>query len=173
MLRSLQRSPPVAGAAERLYWASIDRARAPVFYARFAVPDTLDGRFDLVTLHAFIVIEALKRAGLADPLGSQFVTLVFAGFEEALRELGIGDFGISRRIKNMADAFYGRLDAYARAMGDEEALQAAILRNIYRGDETMRSAAGTLARYVLVASALNSAALLRAGEIDFGPLPES
>src|SRR5258706_6706333 len=130
LLRSLQRSPPVAGAAERLYWASIDRARAPVFYAWLAVPDTLDGRFGLVTLHAFIVIEALKRAGLADPLGSRFVTPVFAGFEEYLRELGIGDFGISRRIKNMADAFYGRLDAYGRAMG-EEALQAAILRNIY------------------------------------------
>jgi len=176
LLRSLQRSNPSAGAAKRLYSATVERARAPVFYTRLGVPDTLDGRFDLVTLHAAIVLEACKRAALSDQLGAAFVTLVFAGFEEALRELGVSDIGLSRRIKTMADAFYGRVDAYARSMDDEQALQLAILRNVYRGDE-MRENAAALARYALAARAHamtpGAAASLEAGEMDFGPLPAS
>jgi cytochrome b pre-mRNA-processing protein 3 len=175
--RSHQRQDHGGHAAERLYAACVERARARAFYASLKVPDTLDGRFDLVALHASLVLEALKRAGLSDELGSQFVTLVFAGFEEALRELGVGDFGLTRRIKNMADAFYGRLDAYTQAMDDEASLQSAILRNVYRGDEARQSDAGALARYVLAArncaKASDAVASLRAGQMDFGPPPES
>jgi cytochrome b pre-mRNA-processing protein 3 len=172
VLRSHKRLKSRADAAQSLYAACVERAREPVFYARLGVPDTMDGRFDLIALHASVVVEACRRSRLSE-LNSAFVTFVFAGFEQALRELGVGDFGISHRIKSMADAFYGRLDAYARAFGDEPALQAAILRNVYRGDEREVGAAGTLARYGMSALAAAIAAASREpGGMDFGPLPE-
>jgi cytochrome b pre-mRNA-processing protein 3 len=171
-LRSHKRLNPGAPDASALYSVCVGRARAPIFYTRLEVPDTIDGRFDLVTLHASLVLEALNDSGLDEELGTPFVTLVFAGFEEALRELGVGDFGMARRIKAMADAFYGRLDAYARAMQDEDALRAALLRNVYRGDEARESAAGELARYAIAAGA-NASLSLKEGALDFGPLPGS
>jgi cytochrome b pre-mRNA-processing protein 3 len=171
-LRSHKRLSPGTLEASTLYSACLDRARAPAFYTRLQVPDTIDGRFDLVALHAALVLEALKDAGLDEELGAPFVTLVFAGFEEALRELGVGDFGMARRIKAMADAFYGRLEAYARAGEDEDGLQGALLRNVYRGDADKEDAAGELARYAIAAGA-NASASLKEGALDFGPLPES
>jgi cytochrome b pre-mRNA-processing protein 3 len=163
---------PGALDASALYAACVERARAPVFYTRLQVPDTIDGRFDLVALHAFLVLEALKDAGFEEEIGSPFVTLVFAGFEEALRELGVGDFGIARRIKAMADAFYGRLEAYGRAAGNEAALAPALLRNVYRGAADRESAAGELARYAIAAQA-NASASLKEGTLNFSPLPGS
>ena len=170
MLRSHQRSEE-ARAAEQLYATTMARAREPAFYRRFSVPDTIDGRFDLVVLHAALVLEGMKRAGLNEKLGSPFVTAIFAGFEEALRELGVTDMGLIRRIKAMADAFYGRVEAYAEAMEDEDALGLVILRNLYRG-EAAEACAQALARYMRQAIARISAPALNRGEMDFGPVPD-
>ena len=148
------------------------RAREPAFYRRFSVPDTIDGRFDLVVLHAALVLEGMKRAGLNEKLGSPFVTAIFAGFEEALRELGVTDMGLIRRIKAMADAFYGRVEAYAEAMEDEDTLGLVILRNLYRGDAERAACAQALARYMRQAIARISAPALNTGEMDFGPVPD-
>lgn len=169
MLRSHPRSKEAA--AERLYGVTIARAREPAFYRRFMVPDTIDGRFDLVVLHAALVLEGLERAGLANELGIPFVTAIFAGFEEALRELGVSDFGLSRRIKAMADAFYGRAEAYGHALDDEDALAAVILRNVYRGDAAKEACARVLARYMRDTTGRTQPAL-PAGEMDFGPVPD-
>ena len=160
-------------AARRLYDLLVARARAPVFHAEFLVPDTIDGRFDLVALHAFLILEALKSQGSAGAkLGSQLASMIFAGFDDALRELGVGDFGISRRIKAMANAFYGRLEAYG-ATPSEEALTLALLRNLYRGDVARGREAAALAHYI--ASARSNLAAwspaLGEGNMDFGPLP--
>src|SRR5207248_1301977 len=160
-------------AARRLYTGLVTRARDPIFHTRFAVPDTIDGRFDLLTLHAFLILDAVTSQGLAGAkLGTDLTSVIFAGFDEALRELGVGDFGLSRRMKAMAGAFYGRLEAY-RAAGTPAALAQVLTRNLYRGDAARAREAAGLAHYILSARchlAGRTAALLQ-GDVDFGPPP--
>jgi cytochrome b pre-mRNA-processing protein 3 len=173
MLRRFFGSDKSSPVARRLYDGLVARAREPVFHAGFAVPDTIDGRFDLLALHAFALLDALKASGPEGaPLGTALASLIFAGFDDALRELGVGDFGISRRIKAMASAFYGRLEAYGAA-GSETALTEAIVRNLYRGDAMHGREAAVLAHYIASAREILQAkaeALLQ-GSADFGPLP--
>jgi cytochrome b pre-mRNA-processing protein 3 len=169
MLNTLKRNKERRRLAARLHEALVARAREPVFFVTFAVEDTLDGRFDLVTLHAWLILDALERAGEGQ-LAQAFVDEVFIGFDEALRELGAGDIGMGRRVKKMADAFYGRMQAYGAATG-EGALQEALVRNIHRGRAPGNIAA--LAAYVSAARAHLAASALRRGDVDFGPLPES
>jgi cytochrome b pre-mRNA-processing protein 3 len=146
VLSRFRRKDPARDAAGRLHAAIAGRAREPVFHTEFAVPDTIDGRFDLLALHSFLVMEALKHHGEpGHAVGTHLATDVFAGFEDALRDLGVGDFGLSRRIKAMAGAFYGRLEAYGAAKG-EAAMADAILRNLYRADDMARARATARAR---------------------------
>lgn len=90
------------------------QARQPVFFAKLGVPDTIDGRFDLVVLHAWLVLERLREQGMKD-VSQGLIDMLFASFDESLRDLGVGDIGIGHRVKKMADAFYGRLSAYGAA----------------------------------------------------------
>jgi cytochrome b pre-mRNA-processing protein 3 len=171
VLSRFRRKDVARDAADRLHAAIVDRARTPVFYTAFAVPDTLDGRFDMLALHAFIAMEALKKEGPeGEEIATHLATVLFAGFEDALRDLGVGDFGLSRRIKAMANAFYGRLEAYAAA-DDEKGTADAILRNVYRGDEENSAHATILAMYVAQARAHAATSLTLKGEIFFGQKP--
>ena len=166
MLNAMRRSKQRKAQAAGLYTAMARRAREPEFFARFQAKDTLDGRFDLLTLHAWLVLERLNTSGEA-PLSQAFVDAVFIGFDEALRELGSGDIGMGRRMKKLADAFYGRMKAYGEA-GDEAALEDALVRNLYRGERV--PAAGAMARYVMGARA--HLAACDPEKLDFGPLPD-
>lgn len=164
MLNVFGAGKAVKSAASRLYAAVVTRARQPVFFVTFCVPDTLDGRFDLLTLHAFLVLTQLKTK---PALAQAFIDRLFIAFDEALRELGTGDLGMGKRMKAMADAFYGRLAAYESA-GTPEAMAAALGRNLYRGAAPACIAA--MSAYVL--GAKQHLALTDEGEVDFGPLPE-
>src|SRR5689334_21125411 len=122
MLPRFRRNPKPKSPAQRLYDEIVARARQPVFHTRFAVPDTLDGRFDVLCLHASVVMDVLKALGPpARVIGTELASLIFAGFDDALRQMGVSDFGIGRRIKAMAAAFYGRLEVYGAAAGEGEA----------------------------------------------------
>jgi cytochrome b pre-mRNA-processing protein 3 len=172
MLGLFRRENPSRRAANALHDSIAARAREPIFHTRFYVADSIDGRFDLFTLHAFLVLDALKEEGAAGKgTGEQLANAIFAGFEEALRELGVGDMGISRRIRAMANAFYGRLAAY-QAAGSEEELSDALLRNLYRGEKTRGDAARVLAHYIFAAQARLRSQDVNDGRIDFGPLPQ-
>jgi cytochrome b pre-mRNA-processing protein 3 len=176
MLRRFRRVNPATGPARALYAAIVARAREPLFYARFGVPDTLDGRFDLLTLHAFLVMEGLKATGKeGESIATVLATIIFAGFEDALRDLGVGDLGIGRRIKAIADAFYGRLEACGAA-GDETALDRVVRRNLYRGAAERGREAAALAHYIgetlARVTAPECSRDLLAGSVAFGPLPE-
>ena len=144
----------------------IARARAPRFFTGLGVPDTMDGRFDLVVLHACLVLVRLQGAG--ETQAAQALTdALFVGFDEALREQGVSDMGMGRRMKAMANAFYGRLAAYGAANSDSEMAEA-LARNVWRGaavDDRARSLAAYVqsARAALVASPPEAP--------DFGPLP--
>ncbi|WP_218119119.1 ubiquinol-cytochrome C chaperone family protein [Limimonas halophila] len=118
--------------ARALYDRVVEQARAPVFYRDLGVPDTLDGRFDAIVLHATLVIRRLQRA--ANPLAERgqalFDTLV-DDMDRSLREMGAGDLGVAPRVKRMAQGFYGRFDAYGRALDGEGDLCDALARNLY------------------------------------------
>lgn len=123
-------------AARRLYGAVLARARETVFYEDLGVPDTVDGRFDMVALHAFLVLRRLKRDRSATAALSQAIfDLMFVDMDENLREMGVGDLSVGRRVKDMAKAFLGRVAAYETALteSDGEALAAALRRNLFRG----------------------------------------
>src|SRR5580704_7908034 len=131
MRNLLRKSVARKAFAQGLYDQLVTRARAPIFFRELSVPDTIDGRFDLVTLHAWLLLERLKAAGLEDA-AQAFTDTLFIGFDEALREQGTGDMGMGRRMKAMADAFFGRLAVYSAAR-EPEALAAALAKNVWRG----------------------------------------
>src|SRR5947209_7130693 len=127
------RSDPVGRAAELAYGRVIEQARQPAFFAELGVPDTLDGRFELICLHAFLYLHRLKREQKrAAPLGQQFFDTMFADFDRSLREMGTGDLSVGREVKRMAQAFYGRIAAYERGLaGDDSVLEPALARNLF------------------------------------------
>jgi cytochrome b pre-mRNA-processing protein 3 len=150
----------------RLQDQLVARAREPVFFRDFAIPDTVDGRFDLTVLHAWLVLERLNEAGMGE-VAQALTDEIFVSFDDALREQGTGDMGMGRRMKAMASAFFGRLKAYGEA-GDEAVLGEALARNIFRGAAVDTTA---LARYVGTARAALASGAIEQGVLDFGPLP--
>ena len=142
-----------------LYGAAVAAARAPVFYAEMGVPDTLDGRFDLVGVHVSLLIRALRRLAAPGPALAQAVfDAMFSDMDINLRELGVSDLAVGKRVKAMWEAFHGRARAYEAALdaGDEEALAAALGRNVWRG-EPPPEAPLRLARMMAAQSAALSA----------------
>jgi cytochrome b pre-mRNA-processing protein 3 len=167
MLKALRRLGDRKRLSEGLFAGLTARAREPLFFLELGVPDTIDGRFDLLTLHAWLVLE---RLAAERDLSQALTDTIFVQFDESLRQLGVGDIGIGHRVKKMADAFYGRLKAYREAK-DESELAAAIQRNIYRGEASAAQSAQVLALYATQARAQLADADIVAGALDFGPLP--
>src|SRR6266581_6622344 len=132
---TLSRTIPVRKAAELAYGRIVEQAREPGFFIDGGVPDTVDGRFELICLHAFLYLHRLKREQQrAAPLGQWFFDTMFADFDRSLREMGTGDLSVGREIKRMAEAFYGRVAAYENGLaGDDSVLQPALARNISFG----------------------------------------
>jgi cytochrome b pre-mRNA-processing protein 3 len=117
--------------AERLLSAVIQVSRQPNFYGPDRVPDTLEGRFELMTLHAALALERLKAEPTLAPLAQQFTDRLFRHFDAGLREAGVGDLAVPKRIRKMAGAFYGRVKAYGEALAmGEAALADALARNV-------------------------------------------
>ncbi len=117
-----------------LYQALARQSRLPVFYEKMNVPDTVDGRFDLVCLHVFLVLHRLRGEGRAGArLGQALFDQMFAAMDHAVREIGIGDLSVPRHIKRMMRAFKGRSAGYARALeaGDGATLREVLRRNLY------------------------------------------
>lgn len=155
LLSFLSRGRDTARQGAVVYSALVDQARRPEFYEAFDVPDTLDGRFDLIVLHAGLYLPRLKAArpeGKA--LAQAAFDQMFANMEQSLRELGAGDMSVPKRIKAMLQAFYGRAAAYDKALkqGDVDALREALQRNVYRGATVTQPKLDALATYVRAAS---------------------
>jgi len=119
-----------------LYGAIMAKALNPLLYSSHGLPDTFEGRFESVTLHTALVLRRLKALPPpAADLAQELVDRVFDGLESAMREVGIGDMGIPKRMKSFAKGFYGRLGAYTAALdaGDAQALAQALSRNVLEG----------------------------------------
>lgn len=140
----------------QLYGAVVAQSRLPSFYADMGVPDTLTGRFDMIVLHVFLVVDRLQKDSAGRRLAQDLVDVIFADFDRALREMGVGDLSVPKKIKTMAGAYNGRTQAYARAFaaGSEEMMGDAVARNLFPDDETAPAAAGWLARYAFEARAV-------------------
>jgi cytochrome b pre-mRNA-processing protein 3 len=129
---------------EEILGEIVAAARRPALYESFAVPDRFDGRFELLTLHAGLVLRRLAAlGGLADAIAQDLVNSVFAHFDDTLREIGYADVGVAKRLKAMGKAFYGRNAAYAAALdaGSVADLTKALIRNVYGGDTAPKAEA--------------------------------
>ncbi len=176
-LASLFRRNRHRDAALQIYEAVVERAREPIFFTDFGVPDTIDGRFELTALHGFLVLNRLKvdHSRTVD-LAQELFDAMFVDFDRSLREMGVGDLGVGRHIKTMAKAIYGRIGAYERGLKADEAAQLdeALRRNLYG---TVTPAAGdveAMADYLRACAAILAAqptAELIAGSVTFAALP--
>ncbi len=155
-----------------VYDAIVAQARQPALYARLAVPDTVSGRFDMIVLHAFLVLERL-RAGeeTAADFAQRLTDELFLDMDRSLREMGVGDLSVAGKVRRMAEVFHGRLKAYAAAWsGADGEFAAALRRNVYAGEDAGGNAE-RLAAYARAASRhLDGRPLdeIVAGRVDFG-----
>src|SRR5580704_2422352 len=165
MIFRLFRRGPAPGTIDALYGTIVAQARNPAFYLAFGVPDTAEGRFDLIVLHLALVCRRLGRetiavrrtASLRSPMAgeaparklSQDVFDMFcADMDHNLREMGVGDLSVPKRMRKFGEAFYGRLEAYDRALAapSDGDLAAALGRNVL-GEAAPTQRAGRLAAY--------------------------
>ncbi len=121
-------------AADRILFAVSQAARDPGLYGEGRAPDTLTGRFELVTAFATIALLRLRSAPDADRVSQVFTDRLFRHFDAGLRESGVGDLSVAKRMKALAGAFYGRLGAYDAALGEAASLSAALSRNVWNTD---------------------------------------
>lgn len=131
------------GPAVRLYDQAVRAARAPVFYAEWGVPDTLDGRFEMIALHVFMLLFRIKNENIVgagtggsapDILAQAIFDAMFRDIDRSLREMGVGDLGVPKRVKSMMRAMNGRCLTYTRALFPDSpagALHDVVRRNIY------------------------------------------
>lgn len=148
-----QSKSPGQAAVDPLYEAIVTQARQPEFFRAYSVADTLDGRFDMLALHIYLVVHRLRRDGEdAGELPLLLTERMFRELDRALRENGISDMGVPRRVKKMANVFYGRAAAYDTARSSRDELVQALARNVFPGDGPPERA-GRLADYALAAMA--------------------
>jgi cytochrome b pre-mRNA-processing protein 3 len=162
----------IRAVAELAYARVVEAARRPEFFLSLGVPDTLDGRFELVCLHAFLYLHRLKHEPDAAALGQEFLDTMFADFDRSLREIGTSDLGVGRQVTRMAEAFYGRVRAYEEGLAaGADALGAALQRNLYgtasAAPEQVERMVGYL-RHETERLAAQPAAPLVAGAVEFG-----
>ncbi|MBI4922799.1 MAG: ubiquinol-cytochrome C chaperone [Devosia nanyangense] len=155
MIFNLFRKSPAPDAAYEAYRSIVAQSRRPVFYADWGVPDTVTGRFDMISLHLALLLRRLKGAPEAQAFTQALVDLFFRDMDRSLRELGVTDLGVPRKVKTMGNIFYGLVDVLAEVLdtGDAAAVEAVLVKNVYGGAAT--AGAAPLAAYLCAeASAL-------------------
>ena len=164
--RIFQRRPK---SEEILYGAIVAAARQPRAYVEWSVPDTVDGRFDMIVLHMFLVLDRLRSEGEHTAAFRQSLTdLFFLDMDRSLREMGVGDLTVGKKVRKMAEAFFGRITAYSKAMADEAALQDALQRNVFaEGTSTGAPAMSAWVRAAAQGLARQQSADIVQGKVDF------
>jgi cytochrome b pre-mRNA-processing protein 3 len=122
---------PEKKAAHEAYAAAVAQARLPHFYAEHRVPDTLDGRFEMIALHVFLILRRVKNDRQSGAFAQALFDVFFADMDRSLRELGTGDLSVGKQVKLMATGFYGRIAAYEAGLDGTADLAAALRRNLY------------------------------------------
>lgn len=140
--------------AERLYAAAVAQARQPGFYTALATPDRIDARFDLYTLHVLLLVLRLRdepgpRAEEGAATAQALFDVYVSALDHTLRELGVGDIVVGKKMRKLGESLYGRMTAYEKPLraGDAPALAQALSRNVYEAEAAPQ--ATRLARYAL------------------------
>ena len=145
---------------QRLYGAIVAHSRDPAFYTDFEVPDTIEGRFEMILIHNFLLFHRLKSESEEHrALGQRVFDAFCTDMDANLREMGVGDLTVPKKMKKVAEAFYGRVGVYdtALASNDEQELVQAVLRNVYASNNERLPEARALAAHVrLMATALEA-----------------
>jgi cytochrome b pre-mRNA-processing protein 3 len=154
-----------------VYAAIVAAARRPVLYENYGVADTIDGRFDMIVLHAFLVLDRLKAGDAAAQASAQQLTdRIFLEMDHNYREMGVGDLAVGKRVRKLAEIFFGRVGAYQAALASGETeLTEAFRRNIYPDGIEQAPLAG-LVRYALAMRnglAKLDPALIAQGQLQF------
>ncbi len=154
MLQNLFRTRPRERLGEPLYDLAVRQARDPAFYTALGVVDRIDARFELYTLHVLLLVMRLRDEGERGTEAAQalFDTYVSA-LDHALRELGVGDIAVGKKMRKLGEAMYGRMMAYEPPLRDDDAaaLAAGLARNVFESDDP--AAGGPLAAYALASRA--------------------
>jgi cytochrome b pre-mRNA-processing protein 3 len=137
-LERLFRSRPVQEKGRALYAMVVERSRRPALYADLGAPDTVEGRFEVYTLHVMLLLDRLRGQGPAAARVSQalFDTYISA-LDDALREMGVGDLSVGKKMRKLGEAFYGRAKSYEAALAalpDRAPLEALIRRTVLADD---------------------------------------
>jgi cytochrome b pre-mRNA-processing protein 3 len=150
MILNFFRKDPRREVVEALYRGLSAAARREALYRDLGVPDSIEGRFEALVLHVVLVMRALRRLpSPADEVAQDLTNLFFRQLDFSLREMGVGDTAVPKRMKALGEAYYGRARTYDPALeaGDRTVLEEALARNVYGGERP----AGELARYALAA----------------------
>ena len=124
------------GTIEAIYGMIVTQAREPLFYRELGVPDTVNGRFDLLVLHLWMVLRRLKSIEGGADVSQALFDHFCDDMDANLREMGVGDLTVPKRMRAFGEAFYGRVAAYDLALtGGEAALAQALCKNILNGDK--------------------------------------
>lgn len=134
-------TPARPTAADATYIALVTQARKPFFYTQMQVPDTLDGRFEMIVVHLFLMQHRLLRETQHTEFARALSEVFFDDMDRCVREFGVADSGVSKRIKRMGKAYHGRLQAYEAGLQEPDVMRAALARNLYgtlgEGDVTL------------------------------------
>ena len=152
MIFNLFRKSPAPDDAYEAYRSIVAQSRRPVFYADWGVPDTVTGRFDMISLHLALLLRRLKGVPEAQGFTQALVDLFFRDMDRSLRELGVTDLGVPRKVKTMGNIFYGLVDVLTAALdgGGAAAVEAVLVKNVYGATA---SGAAPLAAYLVAEAA--------------------
>jgi cytochrome b pre-mRNA-processing protein 3 len=151
ILDRLFRPKAIQAAGRALYAAAVEQARRPELYAELGVPDTVEGRFEAYTLHVVLLLDRLRgHGGQAGETAQALFDTYVKSLDDALREMGVGDLSVGKKMRRLGEAFYGRARNYEAAFAalpDDAALNALLERTVYQGADA--GPAPRLAAYVL------------------------
>jgi len=161
-----------------IYEALTEAGRRPILYEHLGVPDTVMGRFEMVSAHMILFLRRAQSGSAAvRALAQEIIDEFFLEVDHSIRELGVGDVGVPRKMKKFGRMFYGRLDAYAAALdaGDVKALAEALRRNIHPESEEAPDMAGLALYMTEMAEALDACPdeAIAAGQISLSRTPAS
>lgn len=151
--------------AAQLYGQALTQTRRETFYTEYGVPDSFDGRFDLLLVHVFIILHNLMGDDAYEDLSQALFDATFKDMDQTLREMGIGDMGVPKHMKRMMKAFNGRMHSYQLAMSPDSvppdvlpegvvhgSMEEALRRNLYgtveNGEEQLASDIAKMIGYV-------------------------
>jgi len=172
---SLFRTNPETVVAQRLYSAIVARAREPGLYEGMGIPDTAVGRFASISLHGFLVMDRLGGEQSATALSQRLFDVMFTDMDRNLREMGVGDLSVGKKVKRLAASFYELSAAIRRGLvGDDSVLAEALVEHVYGGQPPSDLALISVIHYIRTSVATLAAQpleVLAKGAVAYAPLP--